>query len=451
MSNYVPYTVYKDSGVEWIGQVPEHWQVMAIKYIVATPITDGPHETPEFFDDGVPFVSAEAVSSGKIIFDKIRGFISRADHERYSQKYLPKRGDIFMIKSGATTGVTAIVETDAEFNIWSPLAVIRCNEISNPYFVLNFMRSRSFQEAIALSWNYGTQQNIGMGVIGDLSVTVPPIEEQQSIVTHLKHETTRIDALVEKKVRFIELLREKRQALITHAIIKGLDPKVKMKDSCVEWLGEVPEHWVVSRLRHNIDGPLSYGANEAAESDEPDDPRFIRITDLNEDGTLREDTFKSLPHDVAQPYLLGDGDVLLARSGATVGKSFIYRESMGPACYAGYLIRARLLPSKLISQYFWLCTQSTYYWDFISGSNIQATIQNVSGEKYSNLWLAVPPVNEQQRIVEFLEGACTRFESLRVKTERSIALLKERRSALITAAVTGQIDLRKPAGVRAAA
>ena len=348
-----------------------------------------------------------------------------------------------MIKSGATTGVTAIVDTDEEFNIWSPLAVIRCGERSVPYFVLNFMRSRSFQEAVMLSWSYGTQQNIGMGVIGNLAVTVPPQEEQLVIAAHLDRETARIDALVEKKTRFIELLREKRQTLITHAVTKGLNPSTKMKDCGVEWLGEVPEHWVVSRLRHNIDGPLSYGANEAAESDDSSDPRFIRITDLNEDGTLRDDTFKSLPSNVAQPYLLRDGDVLLARSGATVGKSFIYRESMGPACYAGYLIRARLLPSRLVAKYFWFCTQSTYYWDFIAGSNIQSTIQNVSGEKYSNLWLALPPLKEQQKILDFLEAKCSRFDVIRVKTERSIDLLKERRSALITAAVTGQIDLRE--------
>src|SRR5690606_29976436 len=111
-------------------------------------------------------------------------------------------------------------------------------------------------------------------------------------------------------------------------------------------------------LRHITDGSLSYGANEAAESDDLRHPRFIRITDLNEDGTLRDDTFKSLPPDVARPYLLKDGDVLLARSGATVGKSFIYRRDMGDACYAGYLIRARLLESKFIPKLFWYCTQS---------------------------------------------------------------------------------------------
>ena len=217
-------------------------------------------------------------------------------------------------------------------------------------------------------------------------------------------------------------------------------PYPAYKASGVEWLGRVPEHWIVGRLRHSTDGALSYGANEAAESDDPRHPRFIRITDLNEDGTLRDDTFKSLPPDVARPYLLRDGDVLLARSGATVGKSFIYRIGMGDACYAGYLIRVRLLKSKFLSKLFWYCTQSSYYWDFIGGSSIQATIQNVSGEKYANLWLAIPPLTEQWGIVSKLDRETARIDALIEKKSRFIELLREKRQALITQAVTKGLD-----------
>ena len=112
-----PNTTMKNSGIAWLGKVPEHWEVRAIKHIVSTPVTDGPHETPNFPDEGIPFISAEAVSSGKIDFSKIRGFISEVDHLRYSEKYRPQKGDIYMVKSGATTGITAIVETDIEVSI----------------------------------------------------------------------------------------------------------------------------------------------------------------------------------------------------------------------------------------------------------------------------------------------------------------------------------------------
>jgi type I restriction enzyme, S subunit len=171
------YPEYKESGIPWLSKLPMHWNVIALKHILETAITDGPHETPEFLDSGVPFVSAEAVSSGQIDFSKIRGHISAEDHGRFSLKYKPKLHDIYMVKSGATTGVTAIVECDTEFNIWSPLAAIRCNKtIASPYFVLNYLRSKNFQEAVALNWTFGTQQNIGMGTLGDLYVAAPPFE-----------------------------------------------------------------------------------------------------------------------------------------------------------------------------------------------------------------------------------------------------------------------------------
>ena len=133
-----PNAPMKDSGVAWLGEVPAHWGVLSIKHLVSTPITDGPHETPGFLDDGIPFVSAEAVSGGFIDFGKIRGFISAEDHQRYCLKYRPQLHDIYMVKSGATTGVTAIVEDETDFNIWSPLAAIRCDrQKAEPYYVLN--------------------------------------------------------------------------------------------------------------------------------------------------------------------------------------------------------------------------------------------------------------------------------------------------------------------------
>jgi type I restriction enzyme S subunit len=436
--------VYKDSGVEWLGQVPEHWQVMAIKHVVAIPVTDGPHETPDFLDSGVPFVSAEAVSSGKINFDKIRGFISKADHERYSQKYLPKRGDIFMIKSGATTGVTAIVETDAEFNIWSPLAVIRCNEGSNPYFVLNFMRSRSFQEAVALNWSYGTQQNIGMGVIGSLSVTVPPVEEQQSIAVHLDRETARIDALVEKKTRFVELLREKRQALITHAVTKGLDPNVKMKDSGVEWLGEVPTHWGVVQLRQTA-------RLESGHTPSRSKPEYwvnctvpwFTLADVwqvrsGEQKYVSETSEKvsKLGLENSSARLLPAGSVFLSRT-ASVGFAGIMEVDMATSQdFAVWTCSSDLFNEYL---YYVLLGMKPDFDRLMMGS----THKTIYMPDIEAIRITRPPMQEQQNIVHALRRQLVRIKTIIDESERSIVLLKERRSALITAAVTGQIDLRE--------
>jgi type I restriction enzyme, S subunit len=219
-----PDAPLKDSGIPWLGQVPAHWEVRALKTIVSTPITDGPHETPEFLDGGVPFVSAEAVSSGEIDFSKIRGHISHENNARYSQKYKPELNDIYMVKSGATTGVTAIVEGRADFNIWSPLAAIRCNKVvANPRYILQFLRSRNFQEGVALNWSFGTQQNIGMGVLGDLSVALPPLEEQEQIAAALKGGLDGQTALMASAQSAIPLLKERRSALIAAAVTGQID------------------------------------------------------------------------------------------------------------------------------------------------------------------------------------------------------------------------------------
>ncbi|HDS1696657.1 MULTISPECIES: restriction endonuclease subunit S [unclassified Pseudomonas] len=444
MSHYKPYPAYKDSGLEWLGRVPEHWQVMAIKHIVSAPITDGPHETPEFLDEGVPFVSAEAVSAGNINFEKIRGFISREDHERYSKKYFPQRGDIFMIKSGATTGVTAIVDTDNEFNIWSPLAVIRCGERSAPYFVLNFMRSRNFQEAVALSWSYGTQQNIGMGVIGNLAVTVPPQEEQQVIAAHLDRETARIDALIEKKTRFIELLREKRQALIINAVTKGLDPNVGMKDSGVKWLGEVPEHWNVLQLRHTA--RLESGHTPSRSKPEywvDCTVPWFTLADVwqvrsGEQKYVSETSEKvsQLGLENSSARLLPAGSVFLSRT-ASVGFPGIMAVDMATSQdFAVWTCTSELFNEYL---YYVLLGMKPDFDRLMMGS----THKTIYMPDIEAIRIACPPVDEQRGIVSALSAQLGRFRIIIDKTERSIELLKERRSALITAAVTGQIDLRE--------
>ena len=219
-----PEVPMKDSGVAWLGEVPTHWIVQSIKHIVATPITDGPHETPNFPEEGIPFVSAEAVSGGYIDFKKIRGYISIEDHYRYSTKYKPQIHDIFMVKSGATTGVTAIVETDTDFNIWSPLAVIRCDkQKADPYFVLAALRSRNFQEGVALNWSFGTQQNIGMGVLGDLPIALPPLIEQKNITNALAKELPKHNQICYEAEHAILLLKERRSALIAAAVTGQID------------------------------------------------------------------------------------------------------------------------------------------------------------------------------------------------------------------------------------
>ena len=215
------------------------------------------------------------------------------------------------------------------------------------------------------------------------------------------------------------------------------------KESGVPWLGKVPAGWEVKRLRFLLSEPLKYGANESAEFEDRTNPRYIRITDVNEDGSLREETFKSLPEEVAAPYMLDDGDILLARSGATVGKTFIYRVSWGRAAYAGYLIRARI-NKKANADFIYLFLNSKAYWDWLNSVFIQSTIQNVNAEKYSNLLISIPPLTEQKAIVEFLDTKMAQIDSLIAKKKNLLKLLAEQRTALITNTVTRGLDKSAP-------
>lgn len=178
----------KDSGIEWIGEIPKQWDDGKTLFFLKMPITDGPHTTPNLYDEGIPFVSAEAVASGngKIDFNKIRGYISEEFYLECCKKYIPKKDDIYMIKSGATTGLSAMVDTDKKFTIWSPLAVFRADNLKiKPRLLFYILQSKYYLTQVELYWNYGTQQNIGMRTLEKLRMFVPPLNEQNQIVDYL--------------------------------------------------------------------------------------------------------------------------------------------------------------------------------------------------------------------------------------------------------------------------
>ena len=227
-----------------------------------------------------------------------------------------------------------------------------------------------------------------------------------------------------------------------------MPPYPAYRPSGVEWLGEVPEHWDVKPLRRTLRESLKYGANEAAELDDPDLPRFVRITDIDDGGSLRNETFRSLPVDVAEPYLLESGDLLFARSG-TVGRTFLYDESWGACAYAGYLIRARVDPGQITPEFLLYFSASQSYASWLGMVAIQATIENVSAERYAGMPLPLPPLHEQRAIAAFLDRETERIDALVAKKRQLIERLQEYRTALITRTVTRGLppDAARAAGL----
>ena len=210
-----PNAPMRDSGIDWIEEIPEHWKQSKTLYVLSMPITDGPHTTPNLYDDGIPFISADAVSDGYINFANKRGYVSESFYEECCKKYIPQRDDIYMIKSGASTGRTAIVETDEIFTIWSPLAVFRANKsIMEPRFLLYVLRSEGYQKQVEINWSFGTQQNIGMRTLESLIVCYPSLSEQQQIASFLDTKCSEIDSLIAIKQQKIEELKEYKKSII---------------------------------------------------------------------------------------------------------------------------------------------------------------------------------------------------------------------------------------------
>lgn len=273
-------------------------------------------------------------------------------------------------------------------------------------------------------------------------VAVPPKAEQTAIAEAIYVQLNKVDTLITNVQTQIEKLKAYKQSLITEVVTKGLDPTVPMKDSGVEWIGEIADTYTIFRLKYLLDSPMQYGANETGDKYTEDSVRYIRITDISADGKLKDDENNQyLPLAAADNYILKDKDVLFARSGGTVGKSFLYREEYGTSAFAGYLIKAECDQSALLPEYLIYYTQSSLYELWKNMIFIQATIQNIGANKYSNMEVPVPSIEEQSTIVEYLGGKCSQIDRLISIKQSKIEKLEQYKRSLIYEYVTGKKEV----------
>lgn len=437
-----PYPEYKDSGIEWISEIPKHWNITRLKYLCKSKLMYGANESADLEDHSQPryIRITDFGDDGKL---KDATFKS-LPYEK-AEPYLLEDGDVLFARSGATVGKTFQFKNyNGKACFAGYLIKASPNEdVMLSDFIYFYTKSRVYENWKNSIFIQATIQNIGADKYNDLLISLPSIREQQSIATHLHKKTSQIDSLIQKKQQMIELLKEERAAIINQAVTKGINPDAEMKDSGIEWLGEVPKHWNVKRLKFVCSEKLMYGANESAESEDPDQPRYIRITDFGDDGKLKDDTFKSLPKEKAEPYLLKEGDILFARSGATVGKTFQFRNYIGRACFAGYLIKAKPNKNIIHSDFLYVITKSKIYENWKNQIFVQATIQNIGADKYNDFTFGLPPLIEQTQIVEFIEKRTSKIDLSINRIEKEISLIEEYRTALINEAVTGKIDIRE--------
>jgi len=444
MSYYKSYPAYKDSGVEWLGRVPEHWQTKRLKHIakVQTGVAKGKdNEGKDTIE--VPYLRVANVQDGYLSLDNVATIaIPREDLTRYSLR----PGDVLMNEGGdfdkLGRGSVWLGEIDPCIH-QNHVFAVRPTVVSSAWlnaFTGSLAAQFYFMGRAKQSTNLAS---ISSSNIMELPVTMPPVAEVELLLAHLNRETVRIDALIEKKTRFIELLREKRQALIISAVTKGLDHNVRMKDSGVEWLGEVPEHWSVLQLRHTA--RLESGHTPSRSKPEywvGCNVPWFTLADVwqvrsGEQKYVSETSEKvsQLGLENSSARLLPAGSVFLSRT-ASVGFPGIMAVDMATSQdFAVWTCTSELFNEYL---YYILLGMKPDFDRLMMGS----THKTIYMPDIEAIRIARPPLDEQRGIVSALGGQLGRFKIVIDKTERSIELLKERRSALITAAVTGQIDLR---------
>lgn len=421
----------KDSKIEWIGEIPESWDVVAIQRNF-----DEIKEINENMQCVIPL----QYKYGKIIRKQENNCSEQKSI--YTKYLLVKANDIMInglnLSFDFITQRVARVEEDGI--ITSTYIALRPKATVDSRYATFLFKSYDGCKALH-SMGRGLRSILSFNEFKKYNMPYPPHAEQKKIADFLDGKCAEIDELVQTEEKMIEELKAYKQSVITEAVTKGLDPTAPMKDSGIEWIGKIPESWEVKKLKQFCDGALKYGANANGIAYRTDLARYVRITDIL-DNRLRDDILKqSLPNEIANDYILQDNDILFARSGGTVGKTFIFDASKyGKCAFAGYLIRARI-SAENIAKYVYYYTLSTCYNEWKNRIFIQSTIQNIGASKYSMLDITAPSLDEQKQIADYLDEECAKIDEIIALRTEQINQLKDYKKSLIYEYVTGKKEV----------
>ncbi|MES0233049.1 restriction endonuclease subunit S [Citrobacter portucalensis] len=445
MAKYKAYPEYKTISNSWLDSIPKGWELLPLKYLCTSFVKDGPHETPVFLEEGVPFLSVDGIQNNKLVFEGCR-YISPSDHYRFSQKCKPVKGDVLLGKA-ASIGKVALVDTSIEFNVWSPLAVITPIRSCLSKFIYYSFQTTMLQAQCEVYSNSNTQKNLGMNTIDNLDFAMPSDKEASTISNFLDHEIAKIDNLIEKQNQLIDLLKEKRQAVISHAVTKGLNPDVPMKDSGVEWLGEVPAHWKVSKLKYfaSIQGGFAFSSDSFTH----EGVQILRIGNLYQNNLEleRQPIFLDVNElDRFRDFVICKDDILMSLTG-TLGKrdyGFAIKVDRDDVFLLNQRV-AKITPdeTRLCRDFLLYILWSDSYLNQLYSLPSGTKQANLSNSNVTDILVACPAeISEQKSIIEMVTKQMEVFDSLMDNSLSLMESLQERRTALISAAVTGKIDVR---------
>jgi len=443
------YPEYRDSGIRWLGLIPSHWRVKKLKHFCSVfPSNVDKHArdgesvirlcnyTDVYYNDqitaGMPFMEATATD------DQIAKFSLRA-------------GDTIITKDSESAddiAVSAYVPENLPGVICGyHLSMVRPHGEISGSFVKRLFDSRYAKSRFAVSANGLTRVGLGQYALDNVEFPLPPTEEQSDIAAFLDRETAKIDALIAEQKRLLELLAEKRQSVISNAVTKGLNPDAPMKDSGVAWLGEVPAHWSVVRLKYVADVQTGIAKGKDQTGKETISVPYLRVANV-QDGflALEEVAMIDIEPQQLERYRLQQGDVLMNEGGDfdKLGRGAIWKGEVPDCIHQNHVFAVR--PHGVSSEWLNCITGSSYAQFYFMGRSKQSTnLASISSTNVMELPVVLPPSDEQFEVLTFVAEETGRLEALADEARRAIDLLRERRAALIAAAVTGQIDVREAA------
>ena len=423
-----PYEKYKDSGISWLGEIPEHWKVSKAKHIL--------FQKKKTLN---PDLNCGSISFGKIVFkdnDRVPFETKATYQELLKGEFLINPLNLNFDLKSLRTGLSRI-----DVVVSTGYIVLQKNSTFNENYLKWLLHQ--FDVSFMKTLGDGVRQTLSYTEFKNTDLPYISVPEQTAIANFLDYKTAKIDRFIFKKKQLIKLLNEQKAAIINDAVTKGLNPNTKMKPSGIEWLGDIPEHWEVEGFNKNV--YLKHGFQFREEHFSKEGIRVVKITQLSTDGKLRLEKASYVPFHYRESYsniIIKDGDILMALTGGTIGK--IIRADINEEILLQNYRVGNFYPinEKLLRDFLYLQLRSEFIQAQMAFFVRETGQPNIGKGDFRKIKMVVPPTSEQQLIVSHIEKETSIITKTIATIEKEIALVQEYRTALIAEAVTGKIDVR---------
>lgn len=432
------YDSYKDIEVDWLEEIPKEWQINKIKQSCSL-VRDGTHGSFRRVEVGYPLLSVRNIKNSVIEFLSDDSFISEKDYKLIASSFKIKKGDLQLAIIGATMGKVAIVSKMKPFVTQRSLATVRSrNWIINNKYLFYFFQSKYFHNLIWNTTSFSAQPGIYLTMLQNIFTPLPTIKIQNEIVNYLDTKTQKIDKEISILEQKIEKYKELKQTLISETVLKGLDKNAELRNSQIEWIGDIPKYWRVKRIEDiakilngyafSSDSNVSIGIN------------VIKMSNLkNGKVIITDNNHKNIEDITLKRFLLKENDILLGLSGSIENYALVKKDIL-PA-YLNQRVCSIKATKNDINKFLFYVIQSKYYKEQIIANVTGTTITNLSSYIIQKSFISMPPYDEQVKIANYLDEKTSKIDSIVEVIGKKIEVLKEFRKTLINDVVTGKVKV----------